>query len=79
MYYAGQSEIIRTTQRDLDFRNLMNFKFLEIFELFIKHNVISRYEKEIKLLTDTMYFALTTGSSLKTLGEEYTNIVPKLK
>jgi len=29
-------------------------------------------------LTDSFYFYFTTGSGLMTLGEEYTQIVPKL-
>mmetsp|Transcript_26635 Transcript_26635/g.26523 ORF Transcript_26635/g.26523 Transcript_26635/m.26523 type:complete len:112 (+) Transcript_26635:138-473(+) len=33
--------------------------------------------KEITLVTDSLYFYLTTGSGIMTLGEEYCQIVPK--
>jgi len=35
---------------------------------------LSRYEREVELLTNLTYFGLTTGRAIQTLGEEYTGI-----
>lgn len=41
---ASQPEILRTTQRDASFKDMMNFKFLEVVQTFLKYNHITKYE-----------------------------------
>jgi hypothetical protein len=42
--YASQPEILRATQRDTQFKSIVNFQFLEIAELVVKYNIITKYE-----------------------------------
>ena len=44
MTLASQPEILRTTQRDLYFRNSLNMDVLEVLELLFKYNIITKYE-----------------------------------
>lgn len=76
LQFAGQPDILRAAERDNNFKQLINFKVLEVLEILLKYNVITKYEKEIKLLTDTIYYMLTTGKNWMTLGEEYCQIAP---
>ena len=76
---ASQPEILRATQRDEMFQSILNFDFIEVAELFVKYNIITKYEKEIKLVTDSIYFLLTTGRGFMTLGEEYCQIMPRVQ
>lgn len=58
------------------FQALTNNRFIEMSELFVKFHTLTKYESEIKLITDSLYFFLTTGRGMMTLGEEYVQIIP---
>lgn len=46
-----------------------------LFYLFLRSLLIASVRREIKLMSDLLYFVLTTGSRQQTLGEEYCSIL----
>ena len=44
MTLASQPEILRSTQRDSNFKSYLNFKLLEVLEQLVKYNIITKYE-----------------------------------
>jgi len=73
---ALQPEILRAYQRDDEYKMILRFMLLESMEVFVNYRLITRYDAEIKMGSDFIYYLLTTIRGKQTLGEEYCSIVP---
>ena len=49
---------------------------IESLEVFVKYRLLSKYDSEIKMCSDFLYYLLTTIRGKQTLGEEYCSIIP---
>jgi peroxin-10 len=49
---------------------------MESLEVFIKYRFLSKFDAEIKMGSDFLYYLLTTIRGKQTLGEEYCSIIP---
>ena len=71
-----QPEILRAYQRDEEYKMMLRYLVMESLEVFIKYRFLSKYDAEIKMGSDFLYYLLTTIRGKQTLGEEYCSIIP---
>ena len=71
-----QPEILRAYQRDEEYKLMLRYLVMEALEVFIKYRTLSKYDAEIKMGSDFLYYVLTTIRGKQTLGEEYCSIIP---
>ncbi|KZV77528.1 hypothetical protein PENSPDRAFT_645173 [Peniophora sp. CONT] len=71
---AQQAQIIRAHQRDVIQVASLREEAENILRAYLGSRTLSRYDKEVELLVKLVYFGLTTGRAIQTLGEEYTGI-----
>jgi peroxin-10 len=73
---ARQPEVIRTTQKDLQFTSEINQNVLEIAQFLSRNsrNLIN-FGEISKVLSNIFYHGFATVNRLQTLGEEYTGII----
>ncbi|KAI0318735.1 Pex12 amino terminal region-domain-containing protein [Amylostereum chailletii] len=71
---AQQAQIIRAHQRDLIHVSSLREQAENILRSWLGSRWLTRYDKEIELLVKGLYYGLTTGRAVQTLGEEYTDI-----
>lgn len=55
---------------------MLRYLVMESLEVFIKYRFLSKYDSEIKMGSDLLYYLLTTIRGKQTLGEEYCSIIP---
>lgn len=73
---SKQPEILRAYQRDDEYKLILRYMIIESLETFINYRTISKYDAELKMLSDLTYYLLTTIRGKLTLGEEYCSIIP---
>ncbi len=69
-----QPEMMRAFARDEDFKSHLCFKLVETLEVFVNYRLLSKWDEELKVVAELIYFAFTTLRSKPTLGEEYCEI-----
>ncbi|XP_043854863.1 peroxisome biogenesis factor 10 [Dromiciops gliroides] len=72
---ANQPELIRAAQKDEYYRGSLRSAAGGALHSLAGAKKWLEWRKEIELLSDVVYFALTTFSGYQTLGEEYVNII----
>ncbi|XP_030639374.1 peroxisome biogenesis factor 10 isoform X2 [Chanos chanos] len=72
---ANQPQLIRSCQKDEYYQHGLRNHANEVFQTFAGSKRWLQWRKEIELVSDLAYYALTTMSGYQTLGEEYVNIV----
>ncbi|KAG7520322.1 peroxisome biogenesis factor 10 [Solea senegalensis] len=72
---ANQSQLIRSSQRDEYYQTFLRNNANEAFQTLAGSKRWLDWRKEIELLSDLVYYGLTTLSGYQTLGEEYVSIV----
>jgi peroxin-10 len=55
---------------------ILRYLLLESLEVFVHYRTLSKYDAEIKMTSDFLYYFLTTIRGKQTLGEEYCSIIP---
>ncbi len=73
---SRQPEILRAYQRDEEYKMILRYLLLESLEVFVHYRSLSKYDAEIKMTSDFLYYFLTTIKGKQTLGEEYCSIIP---
>ncbi|KAJ8510101.1 hypothetical protein OPV22_000535 [Ensete ventricosum] len=71
---AAQPEIMRAAEKDDHYAAYVHDACRDAFRHLFGTRVAVAYQSEIKLLGQTLYYILTTGSGQQTLGEEYCDI-----
>ncbi|EJD04219.1 uncharacterized protein FOMMEDRAFT_167453 [Fomitiporia mediterranea MF3/22] len=71
---AQQAQIIRAHQRDLFYVYSLREQAENVLRSWLGNRWLTRWDKELELLSKLVYYGLTTGRAQQTLGEEYTNI-----
>ncbi|KAF8922144.1 hypothetical protein CPB85DRAFT_23622 [Mucidula mucida] len=71
---AQQAQIIRAHQRDVYHLSALRDQTETVLRSWLGTRWLSRRDKEIDLLVKCLYFGMTVGRGMQTLGEEYTNI-----
>ncbi|KJE89434.1 hypothetical protein CAOG_00901 [Capsaspora owczarzaki ATCC 30864] len=72
---ASQADIVRSSQKDRWHIHTLMEELTAAASGAVGTVTASRWQKELALLAELLYLALTTGSGSKTLGEEYCDIV----
>ncbi|CRL04357.1 CLUMA_CG017450, isoform A [Clunio marinus] len=73
---ARQPEIIRTTQKDVQFSSEINQNILEVVQFLSQNNRnLIKIGEVSKILSNIIYHGFATLNRLQTLGEEYTGII----
>lgn len=71
---AAHPEIMRAAQKDEQYVSDLSEACRDAFRRFFGTRLAVGYEHEIKLVGQALYYFLTTGLGVQTLGEEYSNI-----
>nr|XP_009388152.1 PREDICTED: peroxisome biogenesis factor 10 [Musa acuminata subsp. malaccensis] len=71
---AAQPEIMRAAEKDDHYAAYVHDACRDAFRHLFGTRVAVAYQSEIKLLGQTLYYILTTGSGQQTLGEEYCDV-----
>lgn len=73
---ARQPEVIRTTQKDVQYTSEINHNVLEIAQFLSTNNrSLIKFSELSKTLSNIFYHGFATLNRLQTLGEEYTGII----
>ncbi|KII86417.1 hypothetical protein PLICRDRAFT_177963 [Plicaturopsis crispa FD-325 SS-3] len=71
---AQQAQIIRANQRDTYHVSSLKDQTESVLRSWLGTRWLTRWDKEVELLTKVLYYGITTGRATQTLGEEYTDI-----
>ncbi|KAH8120471.1 hypothetical protein DFH11DRAFT_1560201, partial [Phellopilus nigrolimitatus] len=71
---AQQAQTIRANQRDLFYVFSLREQAENVLRTWLGNRWLSRWDKEVELFSKLLYYGLTTGRAVQTLGEEYTNL-----
>ncbi|KAJ3563763.1 hypothetical protein NP233_g8733 [Leucocoprinus birnbaumii] len=71
---AQQAQIIRANQRDIYHVSSLRDQTDNVLRSWLGTRWLTRWEKEVDLLTKLLYFGITSGRGNQSLGEEYTDI-----
>ncbi|XP_015884420.1 peroxisome biogenesis factor 10 isoform X1 [Ziziphus jujuba] len=71
---AAQPEIMRAAEKDDQYASFVYDACRDAFRHLFGTRIAVAYQSEMKLLGQTLYYVLTTGSGQQTLGEEYCDI-----
>ncbi|KAL6656939.1 hypothetical protein ACP70R_004719 [Stipagrostis hirtigluma subsp. patula] len=71
---AAQPEVMRAAEKDDSYAAHVTEACRDAFRHLFGTRVAVAYQSEIKLLGQSLYYLLTTGSGQQTLGEEYCDI-----
>ncbi|CDW86965.1 peroxisome biogenesis factor 10 [Stylonychia lemnae] len=77
--YSKQPEIMRAYQRDEEYKQMLRFLIIEALETMIHYRTLSKFDSEIRMGSDLLYYLLTSMRGKQTLGEEYCSIIPVFK
>ncbi|KAI0733969.1 Pex12 amino terminal region-domain-containing protein [Fomitopsis betulina] len=72
--HAQQPQIIRSHQRDFFQISSLREQADVVLRAWLGTRWLSRWDKEVELCIKLLYFGLTVGRGVQTLGEEYTDI-----
>lgn len=72
---ANQAQLIRSCQKDEYYQTFLRNNANEAFQTLAGSKRWLDWRREVELLSDLVYFGLTTFSGKQTLGEEYINII----
>lgn len=72
---ANQAQLIRSSQKDEYYRIILRNQANDSFQTLAGSKRWLDWRKEIELLSNLVYYGLTTFSGYQTLGEEYVNII----
>ncbi|XP_078155010.1 peroxin 10 isoform X1 [Carex rostrata] len=72
---AAQPEMMRAAEKDENYAAHVQEACRDAFRHLFGTRITVTYQNEIKLLGQTFYYLLTTGSGQQTLGEEYCDII----
>ncbi|KAJ4755367.1 hypothetical protein LUZ62_028034 [Rhynchospora pubera] len=72
---AAQPEMMRAAEKDESYAAYVQEACRDAFRHLFGSRITTVYQDEIKLLGQTFYYLLTTGSGQQTLGEEYCDII----
>jgi len=73
--YAEQPDIIRAAQKDEFYQRVFNTQAYDITIQSLGPRTASKYKDEFQLLSDFVYFGMSTLLGQQTLGEEYCDIM----
>ncbi|RIB19083.1 Pex12 amino terminal region-domain-containing protein [Gigaspora rosea] len=73
--YAAQPDIVRANQKDVYYQRILEDQVSDIFRLFFGTRRQHLNKEEINLVSDLLYFCLTTLLGTQTLGEESCDIM----
>uniref|UniRef100_A0ACD5YRP2 Uncharacterized protein n=1 Tax=Avena sativa TaxID=4498 RepID=A0ACD5YRP2_AVESA len=71
---AAQPEVMRAAEKDDSYAAHVTEACRDAFRQLFGTRIAVAYQNEIKLLGQSLYYLLTTGSGQQTLGEEYCDI-----
>ncbi|KAH7883933.1 Pex12 amino terminal region-domain-containing protein [Phlebopus sp. FC_14] len=71
---AQQAQIIRANQRDLFHVASLREQVSAILRSWLGTRWLTKWDKEVELMTKLLYYGLSVGRAVQTLGEEYTDI-----
>ncbi|KIJ68777.1 hypothetical protein HYDPIDRAFT_82569 [Hydnomerulius pinastri MD-312] len=71
---AQQAQIIRANQRDLFHVSSLKEQTETVLRSWLGTRSLTRWDKEVDLLVKLLYYGLSVGRAVQTLGEEYTDI-----
>lgn len=72
---AAQPEVMRAAQKDDQYASYVYEACRDAFRHLFGTRAAISYQSETKLLGQMLYYILTTGAGLQTLGEEYCDII----
>ncbi|CAD5124935.1 DgyrCDS13180 [Dimorphilus gyrociliatus] len=72
---AHQAEIIRSQQKDEYYSSFIKSNIHKVVQSFLGPRILLKWQKELDIAAEFIYFGLTTLNGLQTLGEEYVNII----
>ena len=72
---ASTAELVRSNQKDRYYSSHLGTLTADIIDPYIPRKYWLRWQREIQLVGELMYYGLTTIRGNQTLGEEYTNTV----
>ena len=72
---AGATELVRSSQKDRFYSGYLSTLIADTLNPFIPQRYWLRWQREIQLFAELIYYGLTTVKGNQTLGEEYTNTV----
>ncbi|XP_053480510.1 peroxisome biogenesis factor 10 [Ictalurus furcatus] len=72
---ANQPQLIRSSQKDEYYQTSLRNNANEAFQTLAGSRRWLQWRKEVELLSDLAYYALTTLSGYQTLGEEYVSVI----
>ncbi|KAJ2233357.1 peroxisome biogenesis factor 10 [Coemansia sp. RSA 1722] len=72
--FAGQPDIVRSTQKDLFYQQRLQAELNEAVREFRGTRYQTQHQKEIEATSSLVYYGLTTLMGAQTLGEEYCGI-----
>lgn len=75
LFPSGAPELVRSNQKDRFYTDHINSLLSDISRQFLPLRLWLRWQREIQLLAELGYYALTTVIGNQTLGEEYCNII----
>ncbi|CAA7401277.1 unnamed protein product [Spirodela intermedia] len=71
---AAQPEVMRAAEKDEQYASFLHDACRDAFRHLFGTRAAVAYQSETKLVGQTLYYLLTTGSGQQTLGEEYCDI-----
>ena len=72
---AGPPELVRSNQKDIYYISNTSHLVSEIAKGLVRPTTWIRYQNELQLIAELMYFGFTTIYGNQTLGEEYCNSI----
>ncbi|QRV86254.1 peroxisome biogenesis factor 10 [Ceratobasidium sp. AG-Ba] len=73
---ATQAQIIRSNQKDLQHVSQLREQVSDVVRNYFGSRWLNRREAEVELMTNILYFSLTSLRATQTLGEEYVGMWP---
>ncbi|KIJ21440.1 hypothetical protein PAXINDRAFT_63874 [Paxillus involutus ATCC 200175] len=71
---ARQAQIIRANQRDLFHVSSLKEQVETVLRSWLGTRWLTRWDKEVDVVVKLLYYGLSVGRAVQTLGEEYTDI-----
>ncbi|KAL9715996.1 peroxisome biogenesis factor 10 [Leucoagaricus gongylophorus] len=72
--HARQAQIIRANQRDIYHVSSFREQIENVLRSWLGTRWLTRWDREVDLLTKLVYYGITVGRGNQSLGEEYTDI-----
>ncbi|KAI9193429.1 Pex12 amino terminal region-domain-containing protein [Polychytrium aggregatum] len=73
--FASQSDIIRSNQKDAYYKESLQERIHSLLSQILGTRWVLRFGPEVALVSELLYYGLTTAKGLQTLGEEYCDIM----